>query len=297
MSEAPVVVVGAGPAGCAAAVQTKRLGVSPLLVDAAGRAGGLVENAFSVENYPGPEAPIPGPELARRLRAHLERFGVPVTPGTVRGITRTADGWRLDMDGGSVAAKAVILAPGTAPVTLPAELSGGMDGELVFYEVRDLLERFPAPERVAVIGGGEASFDYALTLAALGVQVEILVRGAEHRVTGRLVELTERAPAIRVTASSTVREVRRVDGGLEISVLRGGDEGVMRADALLAAIGRTSRLEGLLPAKERDDLTRSLGLFICGDARYGRLGQVGIAVGDGLAAAAAAVALTREGHE
>ena len=78
MRIADLLVVGAGPAGVAAAAQAARLGLEVRIIDRAGRAGGLVANGFLVENYPGLEAPVPGAELARRLGEHLARYGLAV---------------------------------------------------------------------------------------------------------------------------------------------------------------------------------------------------------------------------
>ncbi|MCK4305944.1 MAG: FAD-dependent oxidoreductase, partial [Candidatus Eisenbacteria sp.] len=75
-----IAIIGAGPAGCAAAVQCKRLGISPLLVDRTGNAGGSIANAHLIENYPGLD-PLPGPEFAQRLAAHLARHGIPILRG------------------------------------------------------------------------------------------------------------------------------------------------------------------------------------------------------------------------
>ena len=55
MRREQVVIIGAGPGGCSAAIQCKRLGLEPLVFDRSGRAGGLIENAYAVENYPGLE--------------------------------------------------------------------------------------------------------------------------------------------------------------------------------------------------------------------------------------------------
>ena len=80
-----VVIVGAGPAGCAAAVQCRRLGQHPLLLDRTGRPGGLVAHAHSVENYPG-LPPTAGPRMVQLLAEHLERFDLRVEQREVLGL-------------------------------------------------------------------------------------------------------------------------------------------------------------------------------------------------------------------
>jgi thioredoxin reductase len=80
-----VAVVGAGPAGCAAAVQCRRFGLRVVLFDAHGEAGGLIANAFRVENHPG-ISPCAGTSVARSLQDHLARWEIPVERGTVSSL-------------------------------------------------------------------------------------------------------------------------------------------------------------------------------------------------------------------
>ncbi len=164
-----VFVAGAGPAGCAAAVQCARLGLGVVLADGRGEAGGTARNARLVENLPALEEPVSGPELAARLAAHLRRWGLEVRRLAVRRIERAAGGFLVETDGGTVLAGAVVVATGTRPVKL------GVKGEeelrragRLFYEPADAHARKAEAGRVIVVGGGEAAFDYALGLADRG---------------------------------------------------------------------------------------------------------------------------------
>jgi thioredoxin reductase (NADPH) len=273
-----IVIIGAGPAGCAAAVQCKRLGVEPRLLDRTGRAGGLIANAHRVENYPGLE-PSDGPTFVARLQAHIARFGIEVVSGTVTGLEASPRRFVVRDSSGTLTPASVILAVGTTP--LPLEIPGARDlrDDLLFYEVRDVLTAHRTPRHVLVIGGGEAALDYALTLARAGARVTILVRGDGVQVCRPLVEGVSREPAIRVLS-------RRETVSLKPAV---------------AAIGRRSAASSLLRDVACDArghaVTLRGGLYLAGDARSGTLGQVGMAVGDGLAAAAAAVNYVRATHE
>lgn len=289
MRREAIVVVGAGPAGCAAAVQCARLGFAPLVIDRTGVAGGLIENGFLVENYPGLESPVPGAIFAGRLREHLSRFGLRVERREVIGISPADSGptWILETDGSGIEAGCVIAAAGTVPREAGVAGERDLAGDRIFYEVRDLLRRFPSPRRVAVVGGGEAAFDYALSCSAAGARVEILVRGDHPRARGRLPGMVKEAPGVSVRCGfATAALKRRGDG---VAAIGGGESDEVAADAILIAVGRR-------PADIVERLTPRPGLFICGDARTGSLGQAGIAVGDGLEAAAAAVAATIRGR-
>jgi len=193
-------------------------------------------------------------------------------------------------------AAAVILAVGTAPRPWSVPGAEELRGSAVFDDPRELLARRTGAGGVLVVGGGEAAFDYALSLARAGAEVSILVRGDAPRVTGRLRDLAQADPRIEVETGVVVAGLEAAPRG--VTAVLETARGVERraADAVLTAVGRVGALEGLLQAPGHDPggVERAPGLFVCGDARLGALGQAGIAVGDGLAAATAAVARVRE---
>ena len=267
MRRSEIAIIGAGPAGVACAVQCRRLGAPPLLLDRTGRAGGLIENAHRVENYPGLEEPLPGPVFAERLRAHLARFDVSVENANIRRVVAGGGGFLLEGDGREILARAVVVATGTEPARLGVPGEEELEGVRLFYDVRTLLARLPSPGRVVVIGGGEAACDYALSLAGAGARVDLVTRGPELKARGRLEDLVRKSAAIRIQGAA-------VEPGPGLSRWA-------EADAILVAVGRRPGGLGFAPAP---------GLLVVGDARTGVLGQVGMAVGDGLMAAAAAVA-------
>ncbi len=308
-----VIIVGAGPAGCAAAAQCRRLGLAPLLLERTGRAGGLVANAFCVENYPG-LPPTPGPRMGELLAEHLRRFAVAVVRRTVVSVAPDADALCLATDDGDLRARCVILAPGTRPLPLALPGADSLAGRGLFYEVRDLLASVPRPRRVVIVGSGEAALDYALTLAGAGARVTLVVRGREPRARGRLLSMVQSAPEIdwlfgAQPVALTERNEHRI-----LTCTVAGSEHTLPGDAVLAAVGRQSAL-GNLPGDLLGDLLGSLpgdplgdwgrqfgarvrtsvpGLFLAGDARWGALGQCAMAAGDGLAAAMMAARILGE---
>ncbi len=302
-----VVIIGAGPAGVAAAVQCRRLGLDVMLMDRTGKPGGLTVNAFEIENYPGLAHSVTGPDFATRLARQLTRFKVGVHRDTVQQIrpdvydSRTGSvppgadsSWRVITGSGVLEARCVVVACGTTPRTLSfigretVELA-----ECLFYEVAPLLQKWKGG-RILIVGGGEASFDYSLSIARSNGTATILCRNSIPRVRGRLAELVKREPRIRLFTSSELIRVQSDGDGFKGEIGQHiGDSGccvglaVHRFDAMLVAIGRQSRLPSVLPDAllRGDNLTPAPGLFICGDARLGSLGQAGIATGDGLFAA------------
>ena len=300
-----IVIIGAGPAGCAAAIQCRRLGIAPLLLDSTGEAGGLIENAFNMENYPGLEAPITGPDFVGRLQADLAGFDLEVTRGTVKRIEPTPEEIRVITAHSTISTAAVIVAVGTVPRPLGIVGEGELAGGHLFYEVKNVLPL--SPSAVIVAGGGEAAFDYALSLARDDVNVHLSVKNARPSAGERLEQQVADTPGIKVSTRSLVKSCIRQGSGVLATVEDKRGVHDLEADALLVAVGRRSAAGELLGPRElsgRDrararararegeserGLTYKPGLFIAGDARLGTLGQVGIAVGDGLLAAMKAV--------
>lgn len=276
-----VVVVGAGPAGCAAAVQCVRLGLATSLIDRSGRVGGLIANAFVIENYPGLERPLDGQEFARRLRGHVTRFGLDVGRDAIATLSKHPDGWAIQGTQTEHIATNVIVATGTRPVMLGIEGEDALLGSRVFTEVRHLLSARGAGGEVVVVGGGEAALDSSLSLAAAGARVTVLLRSSSPRARGRLPQRVSETTAVTLLPETQLIGLEPVSGGLSLRLKTPVGPTSTEVRAVLVCIGRrkTDFVGGLTPGP---------GLFICGDARVGSLGQAGIAVGDGLAAASAA---------
>ena len=294
-----IAVVGAGPAGCAAALQCRRLGHAVRLLDPSGHPGGRLHQARRVENYLGLK-PQSGTALARRMARHLARWRIPVTPLRVQQVASAPGGFCLQTERGLLAAAVVILAPGTIARSLP-QLAPGVSPDarlqhFVFEDVTSLLERHPNAARVAVVGGGEAALDGALSLADAGCRVTVLVRGERLRACRALRAEAALRNEIEVRTRQQLEAVHlaRDAGAPALELILDTPEppqNRQRVAALLIAIGRRSAVPPLLAPELLDEQGRPRrcpGLFIVGDARRGALGQAGIAVGDGLAAAAAA---------
>jgi thioredoxin reductase (NADPH) len=319
MRHEQIVIVGAGPGGCAAAIQCRRLGFSPLILERTGRVGGLIKNAFNIENYPALPS-ITGAELTDKLAAQLQKLSLSITEGELIAIAPGIDPGPgtneqagetpntsiqievTDSTGGTeqILTNRLILATGTTALHLPIPGAVEAQNRALFYELFDLInsqrwtEIDPEQRRIAVIGGGEAALNYSLTLANLGATVSILVRADQFTARGKLVELVESNAAIKVDLSTVSTDIRPAPRSLTMMCEKQGDQEERNYHAVLCAIGRKSKVAELIPDFQTGALrpitTDRSGLYVIGDARAGALGQVAIAAGDGLAAAAAAVA-------
>jgi thioredoxin reductase (NADPH) len=261
-------------------------------MDETGEPGGLVRNAWSVENYPGME-PVPGEVLAGRLGLHLKRSGTAVARARVEGIERHGRLFECTGGGTGVRSRALVVSTGTAPLDPGIPGTGSAGG--VYFAPREIPRPFPA--EVAVAGGGEAAFDYAMTAAANGAETVIMVRGSSPRVAGRLLEAARGNRRIRILYDTTIGSVTRAEGRLALSAVSSGTGLELSVDALLIAVGRIRTYpetgDGLLVLRG-NELLGSPGVFTAGDVRSGGLGQASTAAGQGVMAAGMAFDYLRE---
>ena len=288
-----VIVIGAGPAGIAAAIQLARLGHEPAVFEK-NRVGGLLLNAHCVENYPGLSKGITGLALARMMEKHLASQSVPVRFEDVLRVG-TIDGHAtVDTANGRLQARALIIASGTRPRTLESPPIPPEVRPRVLSEVCPI--RDAEGKSIAIIGAGDAAFDYALTLETRN-SVVILNRSRSARCTRSLFERAGASPNIRHLTETRVIgiEPRRLEGGEQIGLrCAQRDRSLdLQADYLLLAIGREPEIAFLSPSlqermsAEGGNVTARNGgpIWFAGDVARGNARQTAIAVGDGVAAA------------
>ncbi|MFH1999183.1 MAG: NAD(P)/FAD-dependent oxidoreductase [Planctomycetota bacterium] len=294
--KAGVAVIGAGPCGVAAAVQLQRNRI-PLILFEMRDVGGLLYNAHSVENYPGIRKGLPGPVFCRLLARHLDMAGVVVAAETITAVQAHNRGYLLQSESGnSYTADAVILATGTRPNQIDLPWKTLVCEQRLFYEVRDLPPVLKG-EHVAILGAGDAAYDYALNLADRGCVVSVLQRDAARC----LPLLRDRVKAReRILLHEKVRITACADHGssLEIDFESMSGEQNLRVDRLVIACGRSPEdrlLQSIVRHEQGEgklagpDSLAGRGIFAGGDLTRGLCRQAGIAVGDGLVAAMYAV--------
>jgi thioredoxin reductase len=279
-----VIVIGAGPAGLAAAIQLKRYALQPLILER-GSPGGLLRNANLVENYPGFPAGISGVDIVHLFQEQARSAGVSVTAGEVIRLDHTGEQYLVDTLGRSYISKVVVIATGTRARQLMVPQLPDDVNELVFDEVYPLLGEHG--RHIAIIGAGDAAFDYALNLSRSN-QVTILNRRSQIKCLPLLWDRALEKETISYLARHQITEISRVGKNrLKLSFHHPGGSGALHADYLIAAIGREPRLDFLdLGLRSRlDELRREGSLYLIGDVKNDIFRQTSIAVGDGVRAA------------
>ncbi len=288
--ENEVTIIGAGPAGIAAAIYLKRAGIHPLVLEKL-QPGGLLRHAHLVENYPGFLRGITGAKLADILIKHLHKLGVSITTSEVHHVGQKNDTFQIKTNEESFVSSAIIIASGTTPKKIQINGATALEGRQIFYEPFLIPhQRNGRKKRILVIGGGDIAFDYALTILEWGHDVTILSRS--EPVCLPLLQKRVLKKKASLHTLCVVEKIRKDRKDLLIFCRKQDDQMELAADFILIACGRDPSISFLPPSlmKYLEDHTRfpqtSLpGLYFAGDVIRGLYRQTGVAVGDGIHAA------------
>lgn len=272
-----ILIIGAGPAGMAAAIQLKRYGVPFVLLEKE-RVGGLLWNANLVENYPGFPAGISGPRLVRLIEKQMERIGVEVTIDSVTQLCYNKKNFRVKTLHTEYTPRFVIVASGTKPNPFPLPVDRDVQSR-VFCEVYHLLAE--SSKRIVIVGGGDAAFDYGLNLTKNRNSVTILNRGREVKCLRLLWDRARAEPQIAYRAETAACKLELDETANRLRVQTEAGDSLM-ADYLLFAVGRIPQAS-FLPDEVINNNVE--GVYFAGDIKNGLCRQAVIAAGDGLRAA------------
>ena len=311
-----LVVVGAGPAGLAAAVYGASEGLRTIAVEMVA-VGGQAGSSSRIENYLGFPTGISGAELTQRATVQAQKFGASLSSPCAVVSLREQEGHlvvRLS-DGAEVSGRAVIAATGARYRKIDAARLEEFESRGVYYAATDLEARMCAGSPAVVAGGGNSAGQAAMFLADSGSAVTIVIRGSDlaASMSRYLVDRIEGDQRIAVRRNTTIVAL---EGGQSLTGIRvrGPDgEETLASAALFSFIGAdpsSSWLSGFaalddrgfvltdlsLTRKELDARWDALGrtplpfetshpgLFAVGDVRSGSTKRVAAAVGEGSAA-------------
>jgi thioredoxin reductase (NADPH) len=313
--ESDVVVVGAGPAGLGAAVYAASDGLTTAAMERIAT-GGQAGTSSKIENYLGFPGGISGADLAERAGLQAGKFGARIIVSAE--ITRLESGGgqhRVTLaDGGSVVARAVVLATGARYRRLAVPGIESFEGNGVYYAATFQEALMCGTGPVVIVGGGNSAGQAAIFLAARASRVYVVIRGDDlnKSMSRYLVDQINRHP--RVTVRSCT-EIRKVHGSGPLSAVvtedkRTGERHSIQTRALFVFIGADPNTSWLAGAIELDDHgfvptgpaalysdadggrrhtqrqpmmleTSQPGVFAAGDVRSGSVKRVASAVGEG----------------
>jgi len=278
-----ILIVGGGPAGIAAAIQLKRHGYAPLILEEE-MVGGLVRNANLVENYPGFPDGIDGIALARLLAAHLDNAGIDAAVESVRSLDFVNSEFAAATSTRTVVSRVAVVATGTQPIKLNVSTLAPNAASRIHYEIFHLLP--VSGKIIAVVGAGDLAFDYALNLGRSN-RVVLLNRTDRVKALPDLQRRLFEHPAITYSPNTELTNVLPHPTGLSLECADRSGLRVLVVDHLVAAVGREPRLDFLSDRvwAQVAQLQEAGILYFVGDVAHPTERQAGIAVGDGLRAA------------
>jgi thioredoxin reductase (NADPH) len=293
-----VVIVGSGPAGYTAAVYAARANLSPVLFEGSVTAGGALMNTTEVENFPGFENGIQGPDLMFAMRAQAEKFGAELITDDVVALDLTGPIKTVtDGEGRVWKAKAVILAMGSAYRELGLADEKRLSGHGVSW-CATCDGFFFRDQDIAVVGGGDSAIEEATFLTKFAKSVTIIHRRDQLRASKIMADRALANEKIRFTWNAAVTALHGDAKltGVTVTDTVTGAESELAVTGLFVAIGHDPRNElvkgvvdldeaGYVVCEGRSTRTNLSGVFACGDLVDHTYRQAITAAGSGCAAA------------
>ena len=307
-----MVVVGAGPAGLAAAVYGASEGLRTVVIEPVAP-GGQAGSSSRIENYLGFPSGVTGADLGRRAHTQATRFGAEF-------VTQRATGLRIDgqyrfvqlADGREVSSHVILLAPGVQYRKLGIPGSDRLTGRGIYYGAALVEAVACKDEEVFVVGGANSAGQAALHFAKFACKVTMLVRGdgLSATMSKYLIDEIERTSNIVVAPHTQVLEAMGEERLEEMKLSGPQGEHVVPASSVFVFIGAAPgtgwlppsilrddkgfllagpdlRTDGKLPESWREEREPFLlessvpGVFVAGDVRHGSVKRVASAVGEG----------------
>lgn len=296
-----VIIIGSGPAGFTAALYTGRANLNPVIFEGM-QPGGQLTITTEVENYPGFESGIMGPELMDIMRKQAHRFGAKSIYKEVTEVDFSKRPFVIKTYDDVHTADAVIVSTGASARLLGIE----SENKFMGYGVSACATCdgfFFKDQKVLVVGGGDTAMEEANFLTKFASEVTIVHRRNEFRASRIMFERAKKNPKIKFAMNKVIKEVlgkeengRKTMIGVILEDTKDHSTQKLNADGLFIAIGHKPNTElfkgildmdetGYLKVKQGSTYTNIPGVFAAGDVADKTYRQAITAAGTGCMAA------------
>lgn len=291
-----VVIIGSGPAGLTAAIYTARANLNPLLIEGA-QPGGLLTTTTEVENYPGFQDAVMGPDLMKAMRSQAERFGTEFLVGEVTAVDLKQEPFTLTIENEqAVQTKSLIIASGASALKI------GVPGEarLMGHGVSTCATCdgfFFRGKELVVVGGGDSAVEEAIFLTKFATKVSVVHRRDKLRASKIMQERAFKNEKISFVWNSVVEEILGdpVVTGVRLQNVTTRKTSELSTAGVFIAIGHspnTNLFKGKIEMDEKGYIctrngtaTNAPGVFAAGDVQDSKYRQAVTAAGTGCMAA------------
>lgn len=290
-----IIIVGGGLAGLTAGMYTKRAGLDTVLFEKM-FPGGQAATTNMIENYPGFDDPVSGPEFAMKIENHARKFDLEIKYDEITGLELDGKVKKVLTENEEYEAKAVILAMGAEPRKLGLEKEDEFRGRGVSY-CATCDGAFYKDKDVVVVGGGDTAAEDAMFLAQYVNKVYLVHRRDSLRATKILADRVISNKKIEKIWDSRVEAILGEDNvtGIRVVNVKTGEKREIKLDGIFIAIGvrpNNELIKGTIEMTEAGYVltnesmeTNIPGVFAVGDLRQKPLLQLITAAADGAVAA------------
>lgn len=290
-----LIIIGSGPAGLTAAIYAARAGLKPIILEG-NQPGGVLTTTSLIENFPGFENGIKGPDLMQIMKKQAERFGAQFKTGGVTKVEFEAKSCKIFFNEEILEARTILVSTGATAKRLNAPGEDRLWGKGVSV-CATCDGYFFRQKTVAVIGGGDSAMEEAHFLSDFAAKVFIVHRRDAFRASEVMVERVKANKKISFVLNKEIQEIQG-ENKVENLVLKdvvSGEISNLKVDGVFLAVGRkpnTEIFQNVLNLDKEgyilttDNIKTSIpGVFVAGDCADRRYRQAIVAAGFGAMAA------------